>query len=148
MLTALLNAAPRRVKNFHQRSSQFEQILKKNEQMFALLALTAGLCPAATRVLDESVLNLLQDKCALNDACDILCHAQESPLGYFGNQVILVFIAFDPGACMVASTCAVVRLGDRLLDGCASVPSISSAQAYMSTHAAPLASRASDIAHI
>ena len=53
-----------RVKNFHQRSSQFEQILKKNEQMFALLALTAGLCPAATRVLDQSVLNLLQDKCA------------------------------------------------------------------------------------
>ena len=51
------------MKNFHQRSSQFEQILKKNEQMFALLALTAGLCPAATRVLDESVLILLQDKC-------------------------------------------------------------------------------------
>ena len=56
-------ASARRVKNFHQRSSQFEQILKKNEQMFALLALTAGLCPAATRVLDESVLILLQDKC-------------------------------------------------------------------------------------
>ena len=62
-LTAAVTAPPRRVKNFHQRSSQFEQILKKNEQMFALLALTAGLCPAATRVLDESVLNLLQDKC-------------------------------------------------------------------------------------
>jgi len=80
--TALLIAAAHRVKNFHQRSSQFEQILKKNEQMFALLALTAGLCPASTRVLDESVLNLLQDKCTLDDAFDILCYAQESPLGY------------------------------------------------------------------
>ena len=65
---------PCRVKNFHQRSTQFEQILKKNEQMFALLALTAGLCPAATRVLDESVLNLLQDKCALGyKVCEELC---------------------------------------------------------------------------
>ena len=53
-----------RVKNFHQRSAHYEQILKKNEQMFALLALTVALFPAATRALDQSVLNLLQEKCA------------------------------------------------------------------------------------
>ena len=73
----------RRVKNFHQRSTQFEQILKKNEQMFALLALTAGLCPAATRVLDESVLNLLQDKCAPLDGHPLYCRS--SGLQGFGG---------------------------------------------------------------
>ena len=54
-----------RVKGFHQRSSQYEQILKKNEQMFALLAITTALCPAALADLSEVVLNLLQEKCAL-----------------------------------------------------------------------------------
>jgi len=51
-----------RVKGFHQRSAQYEQILKKNEQMFALLAITAALCPASLADLNETVLNLLQDK--------------------------------------------------------------------------------------
>jgi RNA polymerase I-associated factor PAF67 len=52
----------RRVKGFHQRSAQYEQILKKNEQMFALLAVTTALCPAALSDLNETVLNLLQEK--------------------------------------------------------------------------------------
>lgn len=52
------------MKGFHQRSSQYEQILKKNEQMFALLAITAALCPPALADLNETVLNLLQEKCA------------------------------------------------------------------------------------
>lgn len=52
------------MKGFHQRSAQYEQILKKNEQMFALLAITAALCPASLSGLHETVLNLLQDKCA------------------------------------------------------------------------------------
>jgi translation initiation factor 3 subunit L len=51
-----------RVKGFHQRSAQYEQILKKNEQMFALLAITSALCPPALADLNETVLNLLQEK--------------------------------------------------------------------------------------
>lgn len=50
------------MKGFHQRSAQYEQILKKNEQMFALLAVTTALCPAALAGLNETVLNLLQEK--------------------------------------------------------------------------------------
>ena len=56
--------APRRVKQYHSRSAQYEQILKKNEQMYALTAIALALCPAAQRELDEAVLNLLREKCA------------------------------------------------------------------------------------
>lgn len=35
---------------------QFEQMLKKNEQMYSLLAVTLALCPAASKQLDENVL--------------------------------------------------------------------------------------------
>jgi translation initiation factor 3 subunit L len=65
--------ALRRVKGFHQRSAQYEQILKKNEQMFALLAVTTALCPAALSDLNETVLNLLQEKCA-SPAPIVRCH--------------------------------------------------------------------------
>ena len=51
-----------RVKSYHQRSAQYDQILKKNEQMYALLAITTSLCPAATRNLDEAVANMLKEK--------------------------------------------------------------------------------------
>ena len=51
-----------RVKHAHARSPQYDQILKKNEQIYALLALTLSLCPAASKVLDESVLNVLREK--------------------------------------------------------------------------------------
>ena len=54
----------RRVKQYHQRSAQYDQILKKNEQMHALVAITLALCPAAQRQLDENVFNTLRDKCA------------------------------------------------------------------------------------
>jgi translation initiation factor 3 subunit L len=37
-------------------------MLKKNEQMYALLAITLALCPAASRQLDESVANTLREK--------------------------------------------------------------------------------------
>ena len=53
-----------RVKQYHQRSAQYDQILKKNEQMHALVAITLALCPAAQRQLDENVFNTLRDKCA------------------------------------------------------------------------------------
>ena len=52
-----------RVKQYHSRSAQYEQILKKNEQMYALTAITLALCPAAQRELDETVMNTLKDKC-------------------------------------------------------------------------------------
>lgn len=54
----------RRVKQYHQRSAQYEQILKKNEQMYALTAIVLALCPAAQRELDENVMNTLREKCA------------------------------------------------------------------------------------
>ena len=52
------------MKQYHARSAQYEQILKKNEQMYALTAITLALCPAAQRELDENVLNMLREKCA------------------------------------------------------------------------------------
>ncbi|BDA50611.1 Eukaryotic translation initiation factor 3 subunit L [Coccomyxa sp. Obi] len=51
-----------RVKQYHQRSAQYEQILKKNEQMYALTAIVLALCPAAQRELDENVMNTLREK--------------------------------------------------------------------------------------
>lgn len=53
-----------RVKQYHQRSAQYEQILKKNEQMYALTAIVLALCPAAQREVDENVMNTLREKCA------------------------------------------------------------------------------------
>ena len=53
-----------RVKQFHSRTPQYDQILKKNEQMHALLAMTLALCPAAQKNLEESVMNQLREKCA------------------------------------------------------------------------------------
>ena len=54
-----------RVKAYHQRSAQYDQILKKNEQMYALLAITTSLCPASQRNVDEAVLNTLKEKWVL-----------------------------------------------------------------------------------
>ena len=51
-----------RVKSYHQRSAQYDQILKKNEQMYALLAITTSLCPAAARNMDEAVASMLKEK--------------------------------------------------------------------------------------
>ena len=53
-----------RVKQGLSTSPQYPQVLKKNEQMYALLALVAALCPAAQHSLDESVTTQLREKCA------------------------------------------------------------------------------------
>ena len=54
-------ASSRRAK--HQtRGAAYEQILKKNEQMYALLACATALCPTANRLLDEAVSNMLREK--------------------------------------------------------------------------------------
>lgn len=53
-----------RVKQFHARSAAYEQILKKNEQMYALLAISCALSPAAVKSLDEAVHNQLKEKTA------------------------------------------------------------------------------------
>ena len=50
------------VKQYHSRSAQYDQILKKNEQMYALLAITLALCPAAHKLLDENVGTQLRDR--------------------------------------------------------------------------------------
>ncbi|PRW58820.1 eukaryotic translation initiation factor 3 subunit L-like [Chlorella sorokiniana] len=44
------------------RGAVYEQILKKNEQMYALLAIVTALCPTANRLLDEAVTNTLREK--------------------------------------------------------------------------------------
>jgi len=44
------------------RPGLFEQMLKRNEQLFSLLAVTVALCPRAQRLLDESVANALMAK--------------------------------------------------------------------------------------
>ena len=51
-----------RVKQYHTRSVQYEQILKKNEQMYALLAMTVALSPASQKVLDENVTTQLRER--------------------------------------------------------------------------------------
>jgi len=49
-----------RTKQYHTRSYQYEQILKKNEQMYALLAVAASLAPQ--QALDENLVSTLRDK--------------------------------------------------------------------------------------
>lgn len=51
-----------RVKQYHARSAQYDQILKKNEQMYALLAITVALSPASQKLLDENVMTQLRDR--------------------------------------------------------------------------------------
>lgn len=69
------------MKQYHQRSAQYEQILKKNEQMYALTAIVLALCPAAQRELDENVMNTLREKCA-----------DTHPLGCVYSGLLLIII--------------------------------------------------------
>jgi len=48
-----------RTKQYHTRSYQYDQIVKKNEQMYALLAVAVSLCPQR---IDENVHSVLRDK--------------------------------------------------------------------------------------
>ena len=50
------------MKQYHTRSAQYDQILKKNEQMYSLLALCVALSPVCQQLLDENVANLLRDR--------------------------------------------------------------------------------------
>ncbi|KAJ6330137.1 hypothetical protein OIU76_008878 [Salix suchowensis] len=50
-----------KTKQYHQKSSQYEQILKKNEQMYALLASCLSLCPQV-KLVDETVNAQLREK--------------------------------------------------------------------------------------
>ncbi|KAI9106728.1 hypothetical protein K1719_022454 [Acacia pycnantha] len=50
-----------KTKQYHQKSPQYEQILKKNEQMYALLAICLSLCPQ-NQLVDELVNSQLRDK--------------------------------------------------------------------------------------
>ncbi|WZN66006.1 subunit L of translation initiation factor 3 [Chloropicon roscoffensis] len=51
-----------RIKQYHSRSSGYDQILQKMEQMYALLALAVALCPAGTKSLEENVHTSLREK--------------------------------------------------------------------------------------
>ncbi|KAG9456148.1 hypothetical protein H6P81_000656 [Aristolochia fimbriata] len=48
-------------KQYHQKSPQCDQILKKNEQMYALLAICLSLCPQV-KLIEENVNNQLREK--------------------------------------------------------------------------------------
>ena len=50
-----------KTKQFHQKSPQYEQILKKNEQMYALLAIALSLCPQV-KLIEETVNSQLREK--------------------------------------------------------------------------------------
>lgn len=50
-----------KTKQYHQKSPQYEQILKKNEQMYALLAICLSLCPQV-KLVDETVNSHLREK--------------------------------------------------------------------------------------
>ncbi|KAI4337476.1 hypothetical protein L6164_015889 [Bauhinia variegata] len=50
-----------KTKQYHQKFSQYEQILKKNEQMYALLAICLSLCPQ-NRLVDETVNSQFREK--------------------------------------------------------------------------------------
>ncbi|PPR80775.1 hypothetical protein GOBAR_AA39939 [Gossypium barbadense] len=50
-----------KTKQYHQKSPQYEQILKKNEQMYALLAICLSLCPQ-TKLVEETVNSQLREK--------------------------------------------------------------------------------------
>lgn len=50
-----------RIKNIHARSYQYDDILKKNEQIYHLLAMTLSLCPQRCAV-DEVVLTTVKDR--------------------------------------------------------------------------------------
>jgi len=51
-----------RIKQYIRQSSQYDQILKKNEQMYAMLAIIVALAPAAQKILEENVMNQLREK--------------------------------------------------------------------------------------
>ncbi|KAM7276197.1 hypothetical protein ACFE04_018063 [Oxalis oulophora] len=50
-----------KTKQYHQKSPQYEQILKKNEQMYALLAICLSLCPQV-HLVEETVNTQLREK--------------------------------------------------------------------------------------
>uniref|UniRef100_A0A2N9J4N4 Eukaryotic translation initiation factor 3 subunit L n=2 Tax=Fagus sylvatica TaxID=28930 RepID=A0A2N9J4N4_FAGSY len=50
-----------KTKQYHQKSPQYEQILKKNEQMYALLAICLSLCPQV-KLVEETVNAQLREK--------------------------------------------------------------------------------------
>ncbi|KAL8256276.1 hypothetical protein R6Q59_031343, partial [Mikania micrantha] len=50
-----------KTKQYHQQSPQYEQILKKNEQMYALLTICLSLCPQV-KLVDETVNSQLREK--------------------------------------------------------------------------------------
>lgn len=50
-----------KTKQYHQKSPQYEQILKKNEQMYALLAVSLSLCPQL-KLVEETVNSQLREK--------------------------------------------------------------------------------------
>ncbi|KAK6912715.1 Translation initiation factor 3 complex subunit L [Dillenia turbinata] len=50
-----------KTKQYYQKSPQYEQILKKNEQMYALLALSLSLCPQV-KLVEETVNSQLREK--------------------------------------------------------------------------------------
>lgn len=64
-----------RAKQYHIRSPSYEQILKKNEQLFALLAICLSLCPQP-KLLDDTVHTALREK--YSDKISKMSNGEES----------------------------------------------------------------------
>jgi translation initiation factor 3 subunit L len=51
-----------RTKAYHQRTAIYDQVLKKNEQLYALVAVCLSICPASVKFLDEGCAQVLREK--------------------------------------------------------------------------------------
>ena len=51
-----------RTRQFHEASPYFDQIMKKNEQLLALLAVSLALCPGATSLVEDGVMGQVGEK--------------------------------------------------------------------------------------
>lgn len=85
-----------RVKAFHARNAAYEQMLKKNEQMYAMLACAVALCPAVQKGLDEGVLVQLREKYA--DKLQRMARGDEAPFEELFSYGCPKFVSPSPPA--------------------------------------------------
>jgi hypothetical protein len=85
-----------RVKAFHARNAAYEQMLKKNEQMYALLACAVALCPMVQKGLDEGVLLQLREKYA--DKLQRMARGDEAPFEELFSYGCPKFVSAAPPA--------------------------------------------------
>eukprot|EP01117_Protostelium_nocturnum_P000431 TRINITY_DN1049_c0_g1_i1.p1 TRINITY_DN1049_c0_g1~~TRINITY_DN1049_c0_g1_i1.p1 ORF type:complete len:607 (-),score=228.50 TRINITY_DN1049_c0_g1_i1:187-2007(-) len=70
-----------RSKQYHTRSYQYDEIVKKNEKMYSLLALCLSICPQR---IDENILSTLREK--HNDKMQRILKGEEAPIQELFNH--------------------------------------------------------------